>query len=219
MFWKGLERFRRRTILLSLDPGAAALRTWPDISMGFNPYLVQCPFLQSLKHIAGGFSRDVSHLMALLFFSWRCLVGQRVAHNVPMATGSRRCKPTHLDAGRREAEQVHILRRGGWGCGCGGQKSGSVMAHITNSKPPSHYVTVLDKVHNHVWNVRVCKVCNCVTEMTPICPGDKRQFQDRWERKHVCASGRKTGVSHVYRGNVCVARIQFTPAFWHKLQA
>lgn len=66
---KDVEKFlgevRKHTILLGPDPGAAALRAWPDIGMGFNPHMVQCPFFQSLKHIAGGICRDV-HLMALL---------------------------------------------------------------------------------------------------------------------------------------------------------
>lgn len=99
------ERFfmqlRKHTILLRPDWGVAALRARPDIGMGFNPHMVQCPFLQSLKHIAGSISRDVHHLMALLVLPWGRLIGQGVADNVPMATGNRRWHPTHLDAGRR----------------------------------------------------------------------------------------------------------------------
>lgn len=117
-FWGGSDH----TILFGSDAGAPALRTRTNIGMGFNPNLVLCPLLQALQDIAGHISWDILHFMTLLVLARDCLIGQSVAHNVPIATGSRGRHPTHLDACRAEAKQVHFLWRGGRSCGVKGVK-------------------------------------------------------------------------------------------------
>lgn len=103
------------TVLLRSAAGTAALRPGPHVGVCFDPHCVLRPFLQILQHVAGHVRRDVLHLVPLLVFTRRRLIGKRVADDVAVATVGWRSRPTHLDAGGGETEQMHFLRRGGRG--------------------------------------------------------------------------------------------------------
>lgn len=107
------------TILFSSHLHRRTLRARAHVSVCSHPHLILCPLLQALQHIAGGVRPDAGHLVPLRVLSSQGLVADCVAHNGAMAASSRRCHPTHLEAGGAQADQMYLLR----GCrrGCRGR--------------------------------------------------------------------------------------------------
>lgn len=103
------------TVFFGSDAGAAALRAGTHVCVRFDPHHVLRPLLQPLQHVAGDISRDVLDFVTLLVLARHRLIGQRVPDDVAVPAGGGRSRPTHLDAGGAETDQVHFLWGGGWG--------------------------------------------------------------------------------------------------------
>lgn len=113
------------TILFGSHPHWGTLRARAHVSVRPHPHLILSPLLQALQHIASGVCADARHLMSLRVLSGQGLVADCVAHNGAVSASGGRCHPTHLEAGGAQADQMYLLRGGGWGCrGRGAQPHG-----------------------------------------------------------------------------------------------
>jgi len=113
------------TIFFGPHPHRGTLRARAHIGVCPHPHLILSPLLQAFQQIAGDVDTDAHHLMALRVLPSQGLVADCVAHDGAVAASGGRGHPTHLEAGGAQADQMYILRGGGWGCrGRGAQLHG-----------------------------------------------------------------------------------------------